>query len=439
MRCSVTRPPRIVYDLYAYGREPDPLQKPPTFAATLSRETHVSDPLPPQGLRIQVGLAYSDGFGRVIQQKIQAEPGPRTPTTPIHQQLQKDGSAAVGPCSTTRANRSVSSSPSSTIPMLSCLGVRRESAPSSSMIQPVAWLPPLTQITAIRRWSSTPGSRPPGMPTTWSICARLHDLDVRGFVRPYIHAEVERTGESWQTWKELRETGVVSDPKRKALERTLPHADTPAVAYLDSLGRPFLTIADNGKDENDVQQLYHTRVKLDLEGNQRAITDALERVVMEYDYDMLGNQVHQASMEAGERWSLNGVAGQPIRAWDSRGHLYRTEYDILRRPLARYMEGTDSEHSDPRTLGANPVRMHRVWGGPAQRFGLEPADTFFPPVRWRRHRHQPGLRLQGNALRSSRQLVDDYAGIPDWDQDPTLQSELFSQSTIYDALNRPIQ
>ena len=40
---------------------------------------------------------------------------------------------------------------------------------------------------------------------------------------------------------------------------------------------------------------------------------------MRYDYDMLGNRIHQASMEAGERWMLNDVAGKPIRAWDSRG------------------------------------------------------------------------------------------------------------------------
>ena len=46
---------------------------------------------------------------------------------------------------------------------------------------------------------------------------------------------------------------------------------------------------------------------------------------MRYDYDMLGNRIHQASMEAGERWMLNDVAGKPIRAWDSRGHAFRTD------------------------------------------------------------------------------------------------------------------
>src|SRR6185436_14906429 len=52
------------------------LKKQPAFAATLARETHASEPAPPDGLKIQVSFSYSDGFGREIQKKIQAEPGP---------------------------------------------------------------------------------------------------------------------------------------------------------------------------------------------------------------------------------------------------------------------------------------------------------------------------------------------------------------------------
>jgi hypothetical protein len=66
---------------------------------------------------------------------------------------------------------------------------------------------------------------------------------------------------------------------------------------------------------------------------QREVIDALERTVMRYEYDMLGNRVRSASMEAGERWMLGDVSGKPIRSWDSRGHAFRTEYDALRRPL----------------------------------------------------------------------------------------------------------
>ena len=41
---------------------------------------------------------------------------------------------------------------------------------------------------------------------------------------------------------------------------------------------------------------------------------------MRYDYDMLGNRIHQASMDAGERWMLNESTGKPLHTWDSRGH-----------------------------------------------------------------------------------------------------------------------
>ncbi len=64
---------RIVYDIDRFKR----LGEPP-FAAAIARETHSTDLDLQQGekSRLQVSLSYSDGFGREIQKKIQAEPGP---------------------------------------------------------------------------------------------------------------------------------------------------------------------------------------------------------------------------------------------------------------------------------------------------------------------------------------------------------------------------
>ena len=72
---------------------------------------------------------------------------------------------------------------------------------------------------------------------------------------------------------------------------------------------------------------------------------------MRYDYDMLGTRIHQASMEAGERWMLNDVAGKPICAWDSRDHQFRTTYDPLRRPADSFLrEGAGAELLIGRTV-----------------------------------------------------------------------------------------
>src|SRR5205823_9502836 len=61
---------RTVYDLARYQRADQP-----PFAATLARETHFFDPGGDQ-TKIQISFSYSDGFGREIQKKIQAEAGP---------------------------------------------------------------------------------------------------------------------------------------------------------------------------------------------------------------------------------------------------------------------------------------------------------------------------------------------------------------------------
>ncbi|NTU77942.1 MAG: toxin, partial [Chloroflexales bacterium] len=52
------------------------LERVPACAATISRETHVSDLIPPAQSALQLRFSYSDGFGREVQQKLQAEPGP---------------------------------------------------------------------------------------------------------------------------------------------------------------------------------------------------------------------------------------------------------------------------------------------------------------------------------------------------------------------------
>ena len=59
---------RLVYDVLAYQRTREQANPSPAAAYTLSRETHDASS------KIQHALVYSDGFGREIQRKVQAEP-----------------------------------------------------------------------------------------------------------------------------------------------------------------------------------------------------------------------------------------------------------------------------------------------------------------------------------------------------------------------------
>ena len=167
--------------------------------------------------------------------------------------------------------------------------------------------------------------------------------------------------------------GPASKPPRRRPPCTPRPPRWPTPMRSVAASSPSRTTGSNGTGAGDrhatvsavIEEHYATRVVFDIEGNQREVIDANDRVVMRYDYDMLGTQVHQASMEAGERWMLNDVAGQPIYAWDSRGHQFRTTYDALRRPLDVLLR-----------VGAGPDaagESHRLWRKPAQPRGPQPA------------------------------------------------------------------
>ena len=244
------------------------------------------------------------------------------------------------------------------------------------------------------------------------------------------------------TWHTRREGGALGPQEQAAARKAAIHAQTPSVVYADPLGRSFHTVVHNKfkfsstpPADPPVEELHRTRVTLDIEGNQREVIDARDRVVMRYEYDMLGTRIHQSSMEAGERRMLSDVAGKPIRAWDSRGHAFRTEYDPLRRPLRSFVQGADPQ------LPAAIILVGKTEYGEGQ-----PNDAQLN-LRARPFRQfdsagvatTEGYDFKGNLLRSSRRLAQDYKTIPDWSASPEVELETFTSRTSYDALNRPLQ
>ena len=469
---------RILYDLERYRRAGQP-----PFAATLARETHLHDP-GKAPTKIQVGFTYSDGFGREIQKKIQAEPGKApqreapviTATGDIDPgDLKRDAQGKLVKAATkprwVGSGRTVFNNKGKPVrkyePFFSATHLYKpERDMTDTGVSPVLFYDPLDRVIATLHpnhtyekvifdpWQQTtydvndtcaPGPvHPPKDPRLTQTGDPRTDPDIAGFVEAYFKTQPA----AWQTWHQQRSTGQMGNAEQEAAQKAAQHADTPTIAHFDVLGRPFLTLADNGPDPAKPTEhlLFATRVELDIEGNQRAVIDAKDRIVMRYDYDIAGpeqdedeqgpDSIHHASMEAGERWVLKDVAGNPIRAWDSRGHALRTEYDKLRRPVARYVRGTDAQHSDPRTLNKEP-RFEQIDYGEGQ------ANAAALNLRTRVYRHRDGAGavtfgydFKGNLLASTRELADEYKDILDWSL-PQPAGETLATSTAYDALNRP--
>jgi RHS repeat-associated protein len=431
---------RIVYDLDRFSdsrtaNPNDPTQWQPAFSSTISRETHVSDLTQGQTSLLLIAFSYGDGFGQEIQKKLQAEPA-------------VSGGALrwIGSGWTIHDNKGQPVRQYE--PFFSALPVRQHLFEYGTTVgvSAIAVRDPLGRTMATVRpnqsWEKL--VLDPWRSQSWDANDTVAQADPR--TDPDAGDWLARlpVATLLPTWYQQRIGGGLGAAAQAAAQKAAQHAATPSRASFDAAGRSFLDVADNGADG-----LYLTHSKLDVQGNVRAAVDELGRLAAAYDYDMLGTRIHQASMEAGERWTLNDVLGQALRAWDSRGHAFRSDYDALRRPLGKYVLGTDPVNSDPRTLAKEVQYGKWSYGetlaGAAALNLLTRVYQQFDPAGLLTHRGtdpSSGTDLaydfKGNLRAQVRQLVSDYIALPDWSAAPAL-GESFLTLDAYDALNRLLQ
>lgn len=427
---------RIIYDVDRFRPVGGP-----GVAATLTRETHVSDLQPSEETNIQVALAYSDGFGRIIQQKVQAEPGTIDPNQPpVPRRWTTSGWTIFNNKGKPVRQYETFFSPTHAFEFGVEVGV-----------SPVLFYDPVGRVVATlhpnHTWEKVDFD--PWQQTSWDVNDTLlfdplTDEHVGGYFSrlspddylPTWHAlrtDPAHIDIAEQKWPEAQQRSDEADAANKAAA----HADTPSTVHFDSLGRPFLSIAHNGGDDRP-----ETRTEQDIEGAPLRNIDARGNAVMVYQiepddpnaapiigYDVTGRQLFEHSMDAGDRFMLPDIAGQPIRQWDARGHRLRYEYDELRRSLHAFVAGGevgDTEQLFRRTVygeSQGAALNHR--GGVFQLFDQAGVVTNLE------------YDFKGNLLRGSRQFTSDYRNRVDWSQNPAQEDETFFSHTSYDALNRP--
>ena len=451
---------RLIYDPFAYQRTRDLPDPQPVVVHTLARETHDADLDPGQQTKLQHSFSYSDGFGREVQKKIQAEPGPLVAGGPV---LSPRWVGSGWTIFNNKGKRVRQYEPFFSTAHRFEFGVQVG-------VSPILFYDPIERVVAILHPDHTYEKVvfDPWQQTTWDVNDTVlgdprTDDDIKGFAARYFASLAPNPPTPWQTWRAQRQGGTLGVLEQSAASKAAAHADTPTTAHFDTLGRPFLTLAHNGFKPDTTPVRFATRVELDIEGNQRAVHDAIEqagdpqgRVVMRYAYDLLGNRLHQLSMEAGARWMLGDVTGKPIRAWDSRGHTFRTEYDPLRRPLRSFVTGADPANPNQELLIERPV------------YGEQHPDAEVRNLRGRLHFHldQAGAvtteahDFKGNPLRASRRIATEYKKALNWSAvnavlpanatakfdpatleaalAPALDADAYTSRTTYDALNRAV-
>jgi len=246
-----------------------------------------------------------------------------------------------------------------------------------------------------------------------------------------------------------------TEPPSNALDRAawlaVKHYNTPQIQHLDSLGRPYRTQDDNGSYNpvttatNNVY--YDTTVALDIENNQRKVTNALGQETV-FTYGMGGAPFYTDSPDGGWRRMLSHINGSPAFAWDERGQAFRNDYDQLQRPLIAY-------HTPS---GGSEIVIGVSLYGDAP--GTSGSSTYYN-LRGQlvRQADQSGISkleqvdFKGNPIRTTKVLATNYKTNIDWTSvvginhqgtfDTTalngnlIETENFTTVVAYDAFNRP--
>jgi RHS repeat-associated protein len=212
------------------------------------------------------------------------------------------------------------------------------------------------------------------------------------------------------------------DPKKVASLAAAAHANTPTIEKLDAQGRVVISLLDNGAAGN-----YASKTSRDITGNPTRVQDARQNTVEVYAYDIIGQRVYLKSMDADESRQCINVKGQSVIAWDSREHTMRHEYDALQRPTKNWLK----------TASQSEVLVSQ------SRYGEDAPDAITRNLRgsiWEQC-DQAGKMIvtaidyKGNTLTSRREVTKAYKTIPNWAQNPDVEGN-FENTVEYDALDR---
>lgn len=182
------------------------------------------------------------------------------------------------------------------------------------------------------------------------------------------------------------------------------HWNTPASIVVDALGRTVTAVARNGPDP--ASDWFMTRSTYDIQGNLLTVTDPLGRVAFRHVYDLANRPLRIESIDAGLRRTVLDAIGNPIEGRDTKGALALHGYDELHRPIRVWARDGAGQ---PMTL-----RERMVYGDAADA-GISREQAIAANLLGKLHKyydeagllHVEGIDFKGNLLEKTRQVIAD--------------------------------
>lgn len=261
----------------------------------------------------------------------------------------------------------------------------------------------------------------------------LASLDVPGSFEPT----------PWETYtydaNDLAPLCVAPDGAALGPRAPAPHYFTPGSGCIDAMGRVLCQVQRNGRDP--ASDWFVTRTEYDVRGNALKIHDAHDREAFTHSFDLLNRPLRVDSIDAGLRTSVLDARGNLVEYRDSKGSLVYRTYDALNRPEELWARDDSA--------GSLTLRERILYDHDGDLALARARNTLGRPIR---HYDEAGLLetpiydFKGNLLEKSRRTIRDdrLAGgwRAAWEQDSAeaaLESAAYQTSSRYDALNRPTE
>lgn len=384
---------RLVYDFFAFAERGQPLS-----ARTIKRVHHVNEtdiPLPERDEIIE-SVEYSDGFGRQLQTRTQAED--LTFGDPIFGDagLPADQAVSVG----------------------DAVGQQRTTnAPSRVVVS--GWQLYDNKGRVIEKFEpffSTGFAYAPPNDAELGQRARMF-YDPRGQVIRTVNPDGSEQRVIFGVPVGLTNPDRVTPTPWEAYtydandnaQRTHGHGDsthwnTPANIVIDALGRAVTAIARNGT--NPATDWFTTTSTYDIQGNLLTVTDALGRVAFTHLYDLAKRPLRIENMDAGIRRTVLDALGNLVERRDSKGALALHAYDVVHRPIRLWAR--DESHS-------SVTLRERLIYGDSPDSPLTPAQAVAANVLGKPYQHYDEVGLvtvesydfKGNVLEKTRRVLSD--------------------------------
>lgn len=212
----------------------------------------------------------------------------------------------------------------------------------------------------------------------------------------------------WESYTyDANDLAPITHPTDTSVPNT--HHYTPSHSVIDALGRTVISTSRNGQNANEEATV---RYQYDIRGNILEVTDPLNRVSFRHIYDLTpkneedeenqgANVLNTWHLDGGTKTTVYNALGNPVEMRNEKGCLVLNHYDALNRPINMWARDKMDENIT--------LRQHLIYGEDS---GYNPENSNLKGLVYKQYDEAglvtiPLYDFKGNIKTKIRQVISD--------------------------------